>query len=227
MSLMAQNTTDDKNAFYEVQNKLQNSKSGFLNFRLNYSTDNFEFFWDAELNFIRNSENKLYFYLKTYEDIFVNEFVYFNDTLLVLAEDKDKKASFKEATQKPFERNIRREFIYLLNNVDLNFINLETVNIYDTVWISNDAAKVGEIMLMSQKVDMHTKEFKQIVAKLEDYSLLFYKIDRLMYTDTNVFLKNTKEYLIDSAEYYENINVAINNLIEEKYTELNKIIDDN
>lgn len=74
-NIFAQNIEGDTLCFYKAQEKLDNCKSGIINYKLNYVTSNFELYWDVEFYFIRNN-NKLFFYVKQIEDTMVSEYVF-------------------------------------------------------------------------------------------------------------------------------------------------------
>lgn len=225
-NIFAQNIIEgDTLYFYKAQEKLDNCKSGIINYKLNYITSNFELYWDVESYFVKNN-NKLFFYVKQIEDTLVSEYVFYNDTLLIFAEQGNNATYFKEYTNKPFQGNIRRVFTYLLDEYNLiNFLSYDTVKIYDTISPQrNDSIIIGDVYSYVKSNGLDGYYNSKIVLDKNNYNLTSCFNEIVAMKDGSLFHKSKKEYVIDSISLnnYENQDIAW--LISSKYDELNNIV---
>lgn len=224
-NIFAQNIEGDTLCFYKAQEKLDNCKSGIINYKLNYVTSNFELYWDVEFYFIRNN-NKLFFYVKQIEDTMVSEYVFYNDTILIFAEYDNNTTYFKEYTNNPFNGNIRRVFTYLLDEHNLtNFISYDQVKLFDTISPpSNDSIIIGLASESTKANGLDGYYNSKIVLNKNNFNLISCFNEVVAYKDSSLFHKSYKEYVIDTISLYYDKNQDIAFLISSKYDELNKII---
>ena len=217
--------------FFNAQQKLDSSRSGLMNYRLNYVTSNFELYWDVELSFIKSDsdEDKIFFYIKQYEDTLVSEYVFYNDTLLTFAEYNNEITHSKRHTNKPFSGNIRRVFTYLIDGQHnlTNFLSYDKVKLSDTV-LSPEQSSVIVGEASSYKEDnvnnINAHYNSRIVINKNNNNLVSCFNEVLAYQDGAFFHKASQEYIIDSIFLYREKNKDIEDKIKIKYRELDSII---
>jgi len=224
-TLHSQEVKPDTLAFYKAQKKLDSCSSGFLDYKLNYITTNFELYWDIELYFLKNDKNQICFYIKQEEDSAVSEYVYYHDTLLIAANYQNTFTTSKTHTLTPFAGNIRRVFTYLLNKHDAtNFLSYSQVNYYDSIAPPDIEVKVGEGFETRDANGMNSKYHTKIAINKTNNSLAYCNNTVEAYRDSVLFYSGSKEYLLDSIALFAETKVELENIIKSKYTELDSLI---
>jgi len=223
----SQQICSDTLLFFNAQEKITNSKSGIIHYKLNYVTSEFEVFWDVELYYIKQEDSTKYFYVKQKEDSIISEYVYLNDTLLTIAEYKNEKTFAKRHTTEPFKGNIRHVFTELL---DINYLTLfldyDKVEISDSISTNNQnkiiIGKASSYLEYKNKMDAY---YSYEIA-INQYNLELIRCfgDVIVYMENDFLHKSSKEFLIEKIELYNYKNQSIEEKIISKYLLLDSII---
>lgn len=224
-SIYSQKHTADSLAFYKAQEKINNSISGYLAYKLNYLAIDvdLDFHCYAKQYFIKNNDKIIAFYVMQYEDNGIYEYAYYNDTLLTYAYISNSILTKKQYSLNPITGNTNDFRNLIIERKLNNFLSFDKVTCYDTI-LSDKQVIIGEAF--TTKVDEYgsVKNHSKITLDKNDLSLLHYKNKFEFFFMGEFSDMISEEYIIDSISLFSEKNVDIEQIIKKKYSKLNRSI---
>lgn len=216
--LVSQKSTVDTLTFIKAQDLLNNSSSGYLAYKANYKTPDYDFHCYAKQYFIKNGNKITAMYIMQYEDNGIYEYVYYQDTLLTYAYISNEIITGKQYTLNPQTGSINK--FRMLINKDILSTSPYKARYYDSIQ-SGKQLIVAEVdsTNIANKIGHSNKSLK-IVLNKEDLTLNYYKTNTEYFSFGTIDDFSNTEYIIDSISLYPDTNKDVENFIKYKYHKL-------